>query len=74
MNGNWTASVTIGSRYRTGETSPTNGKFQWDEYTDGSRTPAPTAEEKVIPLDKGETFPPIRSCNKGCYWVLIEYA
>ena len=30
-----------------------------------------TADERVIPLQKGETFPPIRSCNKGAWWRYI---
>nr|PZN28589.1 MAG: hypothetical protein DIU80_10465 [Chloroflexota bacterium] len=24
-----------------------------------------------MPLQKGETFPPIRSCNKGAWWRYI---
>lgn len=57
------------TRYKTGNETPIKGNFNWDGYTDGTTTPAPTAEEKQISLDVGEVFPPIRSCNKGAYWV-----
>lgn len=58
-------------RYKTGETCQYTGKYEFDGYTDGTRTPAPTAEERVIPLERGETFPPIRSSEKACYWKKI---
>lgn len=57
-----------GSRFKTGERSPEKTAFIFDGYLDGTSTPSPTAEEKVISLDKGETFPPIRSANKACWW------
>jgi len=60
----------IGDRFKTGTTNPTSGNFVFDGYTDGTSTPAPTKEERTIPLDNGETFPPIKSCNKGCWWKL----
>lgn len=58
-------------RYKTGDKCPIKGRYQFDGYTDGTSYPAPTAEEKVIPLDAGETFPPIRSTNKGAWWKYI---
>jgi len=61
----------IGQRFKTGETCETTGKYQFDGYTDGTYTPAPTAEEKIIPLSRGETFPPIRSANKAAWWKYI---
>lgn len=54
--------------YRTGETSPRTGSYAWVQYTDGTRSPPPTAREMVIPLSKGETFPPIKSSGKGAIW------
>ena len=57
------------SRYKTGQICPKRGTYRFDGYLDGKQTPAPTAEERRIPLDKGDTFPPIRSANKGCWWV-----
>ena len=55
-------------RFKTGQQCTSSGRYQFDGYTDGTTTPSPTAEEKIIPLKAGETFPPIRSCNKGCFW------
>ncbi|ADK80220.1 YjzC family protein [Sediminispirochaeta smaragdinae] len=60
-------------RYKTGEKAPARAWYTWDGYIDGTTTPKPTAEEMRIPLETGETFPPIHSCNKGAYWVLNSY-
>lgn len=54
--------------YKTGDTAPATGRYQFVRYTDGTTWPQPTPEERVIPLSWGEPFPPIRSCNKGAYW------
>ncbi len=54
--------------YRTGDVAPHTGSFAWVKYTDGTTTPAPTQEERIIPLSRSETFPPIRSSNKGAIW------
>ena len=47
------------ARYKTGEKCPAKGNYKFDGYVDGPRTPSPTAEEKRIPLETGETFPPL---------------
>ncbi len=60
--------MAIGSRYKTGQKSPETGQFVFDGYLDGTNTPAPTQEERVIPIDAGDTFPPISSTDKGCWW------
>lgn len=60
--------MAVGDRYKTGQNNPETGVFNFDGYTDGTSSPAPTAEERVISLSKNETFPPIKSCNKGCWW------
>lgn len=67
-------SVSTGTRtrFKTGEECQVSGGYEFDGYTDGTSTPAPTAEEKEIPLSKGETFPPIRSTGKACWWKLIR--
>ncbi len=57
-------------RCKTTEKCTKAGTYDWDGYTDGTRTPSPTAQEKSIPMDVGDTFPPVRSCNKGAYWLL----
>ena len=59
------------TRFKTGETCVTTGRYRFDGYTDGTYTPSPTTEEMEIYLTRGETFPPIRSCNKGAWWRLI---
>ncbi|MBN1183716.1 MAG: YjzC family protein [Bacteroidales bacterium] len=59
----------MAQRFKTGDISPYKAWYNWDGYPDGTRFPSPTAEERRIPLEKGETFPPVRSCNKGAYWV-----
>ena len=58
----------MATRYKTGDKAPNKAWYNWDGYTDGSTTPSPTHEELKIPLETGETFPPVRSCNKGAYW------
>mgnify|MGYP002626199343 CR=1 FL=1 len=65
--------VALGTRFRTGETCTESGRYQFDGYLDGTSSPAPTAEERNIPLSKGETFPPIRSAEKACWWKLAQY-
>jgi len=54
--------------YKTGEKAPRTGYYDWVSYTDGTTTPTPTLEEKQIYLERGETFPPINSSDKGAYW------
>lgn len=60
--------ATVGQRFRTGETCDTKGIYTFDGYLDGTNSPAPTNDERVIPLDKNDRFPPIKSQNKGAYW------
>ncbi len=60
----------VGDRFISGSKCETSGIYNFDGYTDGTSTPSPTAEERVISLSRTETFPPIRSQNKGCYWKL----
>ena len=54
-------------RKKTGENCDIAGDYQFDGYTDGTWSPSPTTDEKVIPLQRGETFPPVRSCDKACW-------
>jgi len=64
----------IGDRYKTGNVCDTTGSYVFDGYIDGTTQPPPTTEERVIPLRSGETFPPIRSASKACYWKLQRIA
>lgn len=58
-------------RYKTGQQCPTTGRYQFDGYVDGTTWPSPTANEQIIPMDRGDTFPPVHSCNKGAWWRYI---
>jgi hypothetical protein len=66
--------MSVGSsvRGKTGEVVSVAGRYQFDGYLDGTRWPAPTTDEQVEPFDRGDRFTPIRSCNKGCFWILIK--
>ena len=57
--------------FQTGETCVITGRYRFDGYTDGTWTPSPTGEEREIPLSSGETFPPVRSAAKACWWKLL---
>lgn len=56
---------------KTGDTALYSGQYVFQSYTDGTKTPAPTAEERVIPLQRGETFPPVKSNKKAAFWRYI---
>lgn len=66
-----------GRRFKTGEECTEKGDYRFDGYTDGptdtdgTLIPSPTSDEQLIPLSKGETFPPIRSTNKACWRVKV---
>jgi hypothetical protein len=62
----------MGNRFKTGEVCAQTGGYAFDGYTDGSQYPPPTQEERNIPLSRGETFPPIRSSSKACWWRLYR--
>lgn len=58
--------------YRTGQIAPQTGRYEFAGYIDGTTDKQPTAQERIIPLGKGETFPPIRSTGKAAFWRLIS--
>lgn len=64
--------VSSGTRKKTGETCDTSGDYEFDGYVDGSTSPPPTREERVIPMDRGDTFPPLKSSEKAAWWKLIR--
>jgi hypothetical protein len=54
--------------YKTGDKATSKGKYKFVRYTTEPQTPRPSSEESTIPLDVGDTFPPIRSTGRGAYW------
>lgn len=62
--------ATVGQEFKTGEKCETKGIYTFVRYADNSQAPAPTSDERNIPLDKGDTFPPIKSQNKAAWWRL----
>lgn len=50
--------------YNTGDTAPETQDYYWVKYMDGTTEPEPTEDEKTIPLEAGETFPPVKSEEK----------
>ena len=59
------------TRKKTGELCRTEGRYAFGGYLDGTLFPRPTAEEMVIPMDRLDTFPPVRSTSKAAWWKLI---
>jgi hypothetical protein len=62
--------ATVGQEFKTGEKCETQGIYTFARYVDSPQTPLPTSNERDIPLDKGDTFPPIKSQNKAAWWRL----
>lgn len=63
----------IGDTFKTGEQAPDSGVYESVRHLIQSPCSA-TAAEKKIPLSRGETFPPHRSCNAGVLWKLARFA
>lgn len=59
------------SRYKTGQTCEATGMYAFDGYADGTSLPAPTSDERRIPLKRGDRFPPVKSANKAAWWKQI---
>jgi hypothetical protein len=65
-------STDLGTEYRTGEKAPVSGRYDFVRHTSPASSCEPTNAEQSIPLSKGETFPPCRSCKTGVVWRLVE--
>ena len=61
-------------KYRTGEKVPVSGIYSYQGPIDQRTSCEPTTEERRVPLSKGETFPPVKSCESGAKWKLEERA
>ena len=55
--------------YKSGEKVPESGLYKFNGSL-SSTSCTPTKYEKIVPLSKGERFPPISSCNSGAKWKL----
>ena len=60
--------ATVGQEFKTGAKCEAKGMYAFVRYVDAPQAPAPTSNERNIPLDKGDTFPPVRSQNKAAWW------
>ena len=52
-----------GRKYRTGTDSPESGLFL-----------CTACKKQIIPISKGDNFPPCASCHAGPEWQIIVYA
>lgn len=64
--------MAFGEMYKTGQEVPFHARYVWDHYTDETYTPFPTIEELTIVLNKGDTFPPVNSRDKGAWWKIVN--
>ncbi len=61
------------TKHKTGQNCPTTGQWKFDSYVDApAGTASPTKDERVIPLERDETFPPIKSTEQGAWWTLLR--
>ncbi|AKG53767.1 antigen [Dehalogenimonas sp. WBC-2] len=69
--------VNLGQMFKTGHIAPVSGVYRYVSHS-GEKDHAveciPSANEMEIPVSKGETLPPVRSCGKGAMWRLIRLA
>ncbi len=58
-------------RLKTGEKCVKAGNYKFDGYSSPKTPPRPqpTANEMRIPLNYGDTVPPVHSQNAGAYYV-----
>ena len=57
---------------KTGEKATVSGFYAYQRPEDGKIGCNPTPEEQVIPLEKGETAPPVKSCGVSATWRLVK--
>jgi len=57
---------------RTGEKADVTGIYAHIGNPKGITACSPTHEEKIIPLEKGETAPPVKSCAEPALWKLVK--
>ncbi|WP_165225176.1 YjzC family protein [Aquisphaera insulae] len=59
-------------RIHTGQPCPASGIYRFDGYLDGTIYPSPLPGEREVALSRPNIAPPIRSANKGCFWLLVR--
>jgi len=57
---------------KTGEKAEVSGLYAHIGSPDGKSACSPTKEEQIIPLDKGDTAPPVKSCQEPALWKLVK--
>ena len=62
------------SEIHTGEKAPTSGVYAYVRHLNTGSRCQPTPAEMEIPLSRGETAPPHRSCWLGVLWRLVRSA
>jgi hypothetical protein len=61
----------VGDEFKTGEKAPVAGDYDYVRHTSQTSC-TPTQEERRIPMEEGNTFPPHRSCAQGVIWKLTR--
>ena len=56
----------------TGEKARISGFYQYNGHPQGEPSCTPTSEERVIPLDRNETAPPVKSCAAAAKWRFLR--
>ena len=60
--------------YKTGERVPESDTYRFVQYVEGNGLKsAPTTEEMEIDLEKGGSFPPIKSTESAAFWRSVLY-
>lgn len=57
---------------RTGEKADISGLYVHMGNPNGKTSCSPTSEERIIPLEKGDTAPPVKSCAEPAIWKLVK--
>lgn len=57
-------------RKKTGEECQYEGDYEFDGYVESPQYPKPTPDESEIPMEVGETFPPVKSTERAAWWLL----
>jgi len=57
---------------KTGEKAKASGYYKYDGPISGKPSCSPTPEEQIIPLEKGETAPPVKSCADSAKWKFLR--